>query len=91
MIKSTHTITPCKQITQPMVREAKPDVSTHEDIDWRTVSVAAAYNEEREQAAAMRAKLASLGRKCGKTGMFTMHKPSKWNTLLQVLGMRRTS
>lgn len=79
MIKSTHTITPCKQITQPLVREAKPDVATHEDIDWRTVSVAAAYNEEREQAAAMRAKLAALRAK---------RKPGKWDTLLQVLGVR---
>jgi len=79
------------RITQPLAHAPKPDVTTHEDIDWRTVSVAEAIDAERQRVMDQRVKLASLGRKCGKSGMFAVRKPSKWNTLLQVLGIRRMS
>lgn len=71
------------RITQPLAREAKPDVATHEDIDWRKVSVAEAIDADRKRQLEQRAKLDAL--------RAAKRKPGMWATVLQVVGVRRAS
>jgi hypothetical protein len=66
--------------TRPLVRApSQPDVSSHEDIDWRVVSVAEAIDEDNKNYAAMRARLLAIPRR------------SKWDTFLQVIGVRKST
>jgi len=67
------------RITQPLAREAKPDVATHEDIDWRKVSVASAIDAERQRVMDARATLDRLKAE---------RKRGFWATFCQVFGGR---
>lgn len=76
MNKPTYITRPC---SRPPVQ---PDVKTLHDIDWRTVSVAEAIDEERRQRDQQCAKLAQLKAR---------RKGGRWNTFLQILGVRRVT
>lgn len=58
----------------------KLDVATHDDIDWRDVSVAEAIDHDRAHYQAMRGRIDQA--RAAKA------KPGKWAVLLQVLGIR---
>lgn len=68
-----------RQITQPMAQTPKPDVATHEDIDWRVVSVASVIDAERQRLLDARATLERLK---------TERKRGFWATFCQVFGAR---
>lgn len=76
-------LTAYTRITQPLAQASKPDVTTHEDIDWRTVSVAEAIDADRQRAVEQRAKLDALKAKRRKRTWLT--------TLAEVFGVRRAS
>lgn len=68
-----------RQITQPLARETKPDVATHEDIDWRKVTVAEAIDADRQRVLDARAVLDRIK---------TERKRGFWATFCQVFGAR---
>lgn len=68
-------------ITRPVPSApAKPDVDSHDDIDWRQVTVAAAIDADRARHQAMREELARVAH---------LRRRSMWGTFLQVIGVRR--
>lgn len=71
-------------ITRPVHRDQpKPDVASHEDIDWRQVSVAEAIDHDRAHYQAMR----------GRVEQARAAKPKRtWLTALaELFGIRRMS